>query len=185
MGYVPWRSVKGWVCLGCGECCKRYRVFLTAYEYVVIIKRFGSRFIDVSKTGDLCLKRVEGTCVFQDVNGLCQLQPLGLKPLACKVWPFKVQDAPAKGFWDEYASFNYADKTYYVYVNTDCNGINNGTFNDLIQAIREVIEIHRNPWRPQFYSTSRRVTLGLELQGIPLYLERPTSKPLWTYSGLR
>lgn len=157
MGYVPWRSVKSWACLGCGECCKRYRVTLTVYEYALIVKRLGPEFIEISETGDPCLRRVKGTCVFQDLNGLCQLQPLGLKPLACKVWPFKVQEAPARGYRSEYARFDYEGEAYYVYVNSSCNGVNAGTFNGLVQAIREVIEMRKNPRKPQFFSTSHRV----------------------------
>lgn len=151
MAYVPWRTLRGWACLACGECCKWYRVPLTSYEYARIVELLGAEFVEVSDAGDPCLRRVGGTCVFQDASGLCLLQPLGLKPIACKLWPFKVR----RGCDDPRALFVYEGEEYCVYVNVRCRGVNAGTLADLVRAICEVIELHKNPNKPQVYSTSR------------------------------
>lgn len=169
MAYVPWRAVRGWACLACGECCKWYRVPLTPYEYALIVETLGAGFVEVTGTGNPCLKRVGGTCVFQDASGLCGLQPLGLKPLACKAWPFRVQ----KRAGDRRALFVYEGEEYYVYVNTKCKGVNAGTFYDLVQAIREVIELRENPRRAQFFSTCHTVGVAPVL----LAAEKPATNP--------
>lgn len=146
--YTPWRRIKSWRCLACGKCCRHFSVPLRAIEYVQITNNFGDGVVTID-TGKPRLKKVGGTCVFQHPSGLCELQSLGLKPSACKLWPFAILD---KKHTD--AVFHFKGKKYYVYVNTSCMGINKGDPSELPLTVHEVIEISLNPDRPQACSTS-------------------------------
>jgi len=129
-------------------------VVLTAYEYALLIKLFGPWAVELDEHGDPCLRKVGGTCIFQSPTGLCRLQPLGLKPLACKVWPFKVREVKGSEHVEQDEMFVYKGKVYRVYVHSSCRGIGKGSEEGLINAIKEVIEIKKNPARPQVYTTS-------------------------------
>ncbi|PCN49856.1 hypothetical protein B6U99_07560 [Candidatus Geothermarchaeota archaeon ex4572_27] len=154
LSFIPWRRVGSWTCIGCGECCREFRVVLTAYEYALITKVFGTWAVELDEHGDPCLRKVGGACIFQSPSGLCKLQPLGLKPIACKVWPFKVREVkPSERVeWDEL--FIYNGRAYRAYVHSSCRGIGRGSEERLVNAIKEVIEIKRDPSRPQLYTTS-------------------------------
>ncbi|MEM2210833.1 MAG: YkgJ family cysteine cluster protein [Nitrososphaerales archaeon] len=152
--YVPWMSIKSWSCLTCGECCKQFKIILTPYDYAIISKRFGYNTIYIDNLGNPCLKKVNGKCIFQDANNLCSLQPLGMKPLACKIWPFIIYKRPKFEYKD--ALFRYKGEDYYVYVDKSypCPGVNKGNSEKLYRTIIELIEIQHNPSRQQLYSTS-------------------------------
>jgi len=166
LSYLPWRRVGSWHCLACGECCRKFTVILTTYEYALLTNLFGQRVVELNSRGDPCLRRVQGVCVFQSSEGLCRLQPLGLKPLACKVWPFKVVEVKNIGEAGEADLFIHGGRAYRVYVHSSCNGIGHGSREELVEAIKEVIEIKRNPHRPQLYSTARVKERGLSLRGL-------------------
>ena len=153
--YIPWRRIDSWSCLACGECCRRFRPSLTAYEYALILDTFGPSYIGSSGLGKPCLRMVRGRCVFQNKAGLCSLQPLGMKPLACKLWPFRIKGKTARDTDEDEAIFQHKGQAYYVYVDPSCNGINQGDPRELPKVIHEVIEISKEPRKSQFHSTSR------------------------------
>jgi len=134
---------------------------LSAYEYATLIKLFGPGVVEIDSHGDPCLKRVEGTCIFQSPEGLCELQPLGLKPLACKVWPFKVVKVEDPGYASLDELFVYRGEAYKAYVHSSCLGIGHGTRENLVEAIKEVIEVKKDPRRPQCYTTAQLKPLQL------------------------
>jgi len=82
-----------------------YRVPLRFYEYLKLrstgfVEERGTRFY---------IKKIGKKCPFQ-VGRLCSLQGT-IKPLACKLYPFKIRE---KG--EEEAEFEYKGETFYVYV---------------------------------------------------------------------
>ncbi|MCX8204618.1 MAG: YkgJ family cysteine cluster protein [Candidatus Nezhaarchaeota archaeon] len=154
MSYLPWRKAGSWACLACGECCRKFVVVLTPYEYARLTNFFGLGVVDIDKHGDPCLRQVSDTCLFQSEEGLCKLQPLGLKPLACKVWPFKVKKV-SEGRGVSYEElFTYRGEAYRVLIHSGCSGVGKGTWEGMVEAIKEVIEIKRNPETPQRFTTA-------------------------------
>ncbi|MEM2087149.1 MAG: YkgJ family cysteine cluster protein [Thermoproteota archaeon] len=155
---IPWRRLRSWACLRCGKCCSKFKVTLRPYEYAKISELMPEAVVPDVKP---FLRKIGGKCVFQNEYGLCDLQELGLKPFSCKVWPFLVYKKP-KSINPGEAEFHYNDEKYYVYLNQHafiCTGVNMGMPEELPNIIWEVIEIYKNPWRKQKYSTSRLVHL--------------------------
>ena len=155
MKYVSWKSLQSWACLGCGVCCKRYLVKLNDFE----IKPIADLFPDgiVEKNGEIYLRKHEDTCVYQ-MDSLCGLQPLGLKPLACKIWPFYISATPLPSVNDKdyKALFLWHGKERFVYVNTFCKGLNKINTPNIRGIVKEVTTVYSNPKIKQYHSTSRR-----------------------------
>ena len=156
MVFVPWRYVNSWSCNGCGICCREYQVVLTFHEWLKISKTYG---VGVTRSGlnkFYLAKRSDGSCIFlyRAPNGkyLCAIQ--NNKPLACKLWPFKIHNQPKYGREKE-ALFRYRGQDFFVYVDPFCPGIRWGTpsSNLIYNVIPELIEIALGFRRNQFYST--------------------------------
>ena len=79
-----------------------------------------------------------------------------MKPIACKLWPFKILSRPKYGRANE-AIFNYAGRRFYVYVDPFCPRIRWGKPSPelVYKVIPEFIEIALGRRVKQFYSTSR------------------------------
>jgi len=154
MKYVSWQSLKSWACLGCGVCCYRYIVKLNDIEIKAITGLFPDGVME--KNGLIYLRKHEGACVFL-MDDLCGLQPLGLKPLACKVWPFYISSTPLDSVEDEdyKALFLWHGKERFVYVNTFCKGLNKGATPNIRGSVKEIITVYSDPKLKQYYSTSR------------------------------
>lgn len=153
--YIPWRKIKAWSCLGCGSCCTHFRIILRPYEYALLTAVYGQETIQIDSTGNPCLRKVGGRCIFQDSYGWCILQPLGMKPLACKIWPFVVCSEAKSRYNPDEALFTYKGRDYYIYVDRShpCQGFNVGTLEKLYSTITEIIELQLKPSRQQLYST--------------------------------
>ena len=155
MEYIPWKQVNSWICLGCGKCCYRYAIQLQDDE-AAMIRKFCSDAVEERK-GRIYLRKVGEKCLFQSGKS-CALQPLGLKPMACKIWPFYVSTVPLSD-WDNskyQAQFLCRGKEFFAYVNTNCYGVNRGTKSNLRKVISEIIMLQANPKKQQHYSTSLR-----------------------------
>lgn len=153
--------MSSWRCIACGDCCRKFIVALTSYEVASLIKAFGYEVLEVDRYGGTYLKKVDGACIFQSYDGLCTLQPLGLKPLACKVWPFKVVEVKDLSSVWEKEFFSYRGRLYKACIHTFCRGIGRGCFKDLLMALKEVIELREQPTKFQIYSTALiATTLG-------------------------
>ena len=155
MEYVPWKQVNNWICLGCGKCCYRYAIQLKDDE-TAMIRKFFSDAVEERK-GRIYLRKVGKKCIFQSGKS-CALQPLGLKPIACKIWPFYVSTEPIRD-WDDrkyQSQFFCRGKEYFVYVNTNCYGVNKGIQSNLRKVISEIIMLQANPKEQQHHSTSLR-----------------------------
>jgi len=155
---IPWRYMQDWNCSACGLCCKGFDVVLDFPEWVNIVKTYGVSFTQPSISRFYLKRKSDGTCIFlYDFYGkwLCALQYT--KPVACKLWPFKISDKPKYGRPNE-AVYNYVDgKKLYVYLDPSCIGLRWGspTQDFLYSIIPEFIDIALGLRKKQFYSTSQ------------------------------
>ncbi|MDG6221961.1 MAG: YkgJ family cysteine cluster protein [Candidatus Bathyarchaeota archaeon] len=157
MNPVTWRTVKSWSCVGCGMCCKDYHVVLNFNEWISIVKHYGAGTTIPTPSKLLLGKRSNGTCCF--LNQFKNTPSCGLqhaKPLACKIWPFKVFDEPKFGQAGE-ALFLYRGRNLYVYVDPECTGINKGapTTDFKFKILPEFIDVALGLRQNQYYSTSK------------------------------
>lgn len=129
---VPWRKVHSWHCIACGACCREYIVPLRAHEY---LRLKWTGFVE-ERYGRFYIKKINKRCPFQ-VENLCILQG-ELKPVACKLYPFKIR---RKG--SESAIFEYRGEKFYVYVDVFCPNVVLGKPSEsLKRMIVEAIKIH-------------------------------------------
>jgi len=154
---LPWRNVASWNCIACGMCCRGFHVVVGFNEWVKIVGAYG---VGVTESGldKLYLKkREDGTCVFLHKfydTWLCGLQHM--KPKACKLWPFKVLGRPKYGRPNE-ASYRYADRRLFIYLDSSCMGIKWGypTQEFAHGTLTELVEIALGIRAKQYYSTSK------------------------------
>lgn len=155
--YVPWREIRSWRCLACGMCCSRFNIPLRSYEYAQIFQVFGPQVMSLHHSGNSYLKKVKNKCVFQEDSGECFLQQMGLKPVACKLWPFAVSQRKIKQKDNRRAIFHHQGERYYVYIKPSCPGINQGRPKNLPSILHEIVEISINPTKLQEHSTSQQL----------------------------
>jgi len=154
---VPWRYIENWNCKACGVCCKGFEVVLDFPEWINIVKTYGVDYT-VPGLSRLHLKhKSDGTCVFLGNyygSWLCQLQ--FLKPMACKLWPFKISDKPIYGRPRE-AEYSMNSMKLYAYVDPSCVGLRWGTPSTEFVSfvLPEFIDMALGQRRKQYYSTAR------------------------------
>ena len=154
---VPWRNVKSWNCVECGLCCRDYHVVLNFNEWTNIVRNYGVAATIPSVSKLLLGKKVDGTCCFltcTNDNCFCGLQYM--KPLACKIWPFKVHDHPKFDNPNE-AVYRYRDRSFFIYVDPACTGLSWGkpTPEFKYKALPEFVDVATGLRRKQLYSTSQ------------------------------
>ncbi|MEM2896403.1 MAG: YkgJ family cysteine cluster protein [Candidatus Bathyarchaeia archaeon] len=176
MRAIPWSKLRSWSCLGCGVCCKMYNVLLTLYEAVTFLRKFGMDVLIPNLRGFYLRKTLDGKCIFQNEyfgKSLCRIQ--AIKPLACKLWPFRILKYP-KYEERELAKFAYKDDVFYVYVDPACRGLSLGNPSEelVTKTIPEFIKIFLGIKQTQFYSTSRMIYQALPASALivsgPSYL---------------
>ncbi len=145
---LPWRLFHSWGCLMCGECCEKFEVSLTPSEAAFLVREYGRGVVE-RRGGKVYLRRVGGRCIFQDGRA-CGIQDH--KPSACKVWPFKVLDYPLRVDDRWMAEYVFAGRTFYVYVNTFCRGLNRGV--PMWMVIPEAVALHLGLTGKQTFTTS-------------------------------
>lgn len=152
--YIPWQRIKSWVCLRCGQCCRQFKIIITPYEYAKL-SHYSQILVQIDNSGDPVLRKVNGRCIAQDQYGSCLLQKVGMKPVACKIWPFTIFSNPKHR--EPEALFIHEGKEYFVYVDRaySCPGINKGTPEMLPATIQETMEIYMGRKVNQLLSTSR------------------------------
>lgn len=156
MKLVPWSQVSHWRCIGCGECCK-LTVQVTANEWLNLTRLYGPQLVEQDITGFYLRKTLDNLCPFLQrfpERFACGLQPM--KPLACKIWPFRICDNSRYGYHDE-SYFKHKNGEFYVYAYPTCPGISYGKPTDefMNRIIPEFIDIRLGLTRTQTYSTSR------------------------------
>jgi len=77
-----------------------------------------------------------------------------MKPIACKLWPFRILNRPKYGKTRE-ALFNYKGRRLYVYIDPSCPEIRWGKPSSIMinHVIPEFIEIALGIRKKQVYST--------------------------------
>jgi len=154
---IPWREVCTWSCTACGKCCVGYHVPLKMDEYVRVAKIYGYNAFDFG-LGRVYLKQTfNGQCIFQHPSQgrwVCELQ--SIKPLACKLFPFRIHSKPiySRGDRSEYVSNG---QTFYIYLDPDCEGIVFGKPSErfLKQILPEVVQIGLGQRWKQKFTTSK------------------------------
>jgi len=154
---VPWRNVKSWNCVECGMCCRDYHVVLNFNEWINIVRNFGVESTIPSVNKLFLGKNSDGTCCFLNQVGnacVCGLQYT--KPVACKIWPFKIFLDPKFGSQNE-ALYKYRDSNFFVYVDPACTGLRWGkpAQDFLYRTLPEFIDVAVGLRKQQFYSTSK------------------------------
>jgi len=154
---VPWRYVESWNCLACGLCCKGFDVVLDFPEWINIVKAYGVDYTQPGISRFYLKRKTDGTCVFLGNyygNWLCSLQHM--KPMACKLWPFKISDKPKYGRPNE-ARYNTANIKLYIYVDPSCAGLRWGNPSPefMHTILPEFVDLALGQRLKQFYSTAR------------------------------
>ena len=85
---------------------------MRSFEYAKIVS-FRPDAIELDNLGNPYLRKVDGRCIFLEKGRFCGLQPYGLKPFACKIWPFNVYSIQKSGSVGK-SEFLYRNKEYYV-----------------------------------------------------------------------
>ncbi len=156
---IPWARVRDWSCLACGECCKWFMIPLRADELARILHTFGEWAIEFKLTKAYIRKPYSGSrCIFQyrmRDKWLCILQEMGMKPVACKLWPFIPLIKPKYGREQE-AVFEHSGERFYIYVDPRCPGVTLGrpSLHLLQKVLPEVIELRLGIRTKQRFTTS-------------------------------
>jgi len=124
---VPWGRIRDWNCIACSECCRHFSVPITREEWRTIVELYGLGFTTVIKRQPHLRSTISGRCIFQRwIQGrwLCTIQTV--KPLVCKLWPFRVCNHPEHGD-PESASFIHRRRQIFVYCDQRCSGVSAGS----------------------------------------------------------
>jgi Fe-S-cluster containining protein len=153
---IPWRYVKSWRCTCCDICCKQFRVVLKFNEWLNLVRIYGVGVTSTSLNKLYLGKKTDGSCLFLGNyigKFYCRLQ--NMKPLACKLWPFKIFNKPKYGRPKE-SFFNYKGRRLFVYIDPFCPQIKFGkpTAKIVYNIIPEFIEIALGSGLKQFHSTA-------------------------------
>ena len=154
---VSWRNVKTWNCVKCGMCCRDYKVVLNFGEWVNLVRNYGVATTIPSVNKLLLGKKLDGTCYFlTPLGGNCTCGLQYMKPLACKIWPFKIFLDPKFGSPNE-ALYRYRNRNFFVYVDPACTGLSWGipTPEFKYKKLPEFIDVAVGILRKQLYSTSK------------------------------
>ncbi len=123
---IPWREVASWSCQACGNCCRGYRVPLKMDEYAKVANTYGSSVLEYG-VGRVYLRNGrDNRCIFQQPlmgRWICTIQ--GMKPTACRNFPFQIHHQPIYSRGDN-SAYVIGDKKFYIYLDPDCEGVIQG-----------------------------------------------------------
>lgn len=156
MRVVPWSQVRSWRCNACGICCRQYDVVLKFPEWLSIVRNFGVGYTTPGLNKFFLRRRPDGSCAFLHETrnvSICGLQHV--KPLACKLWPFKVLNRPRFGN-PRNAVYARGNRRLFVYIDSACTGLVFGvpTREFAYSVIPEFIEIASGLRQKQFKTTA-------------------------------
>lgn len=157
MKLIPWSQMESWSCVRCSTCCRHTTVQLTTQEWLSLTRLYGFGIIGQDVNGLYLRKTINDQCPFlyKSVNGwVCWLQHI--KPLACKLWPFRISSTPRYSRSSE-ACFSYKNQEFYIYAYPQCPGIVLGKPSKLLtyRILPEFLNIRLGLQREQLYSTSK------------------------------
>ncbi len=124
------------------------------WEWTRITQVYGGSVTEISADG-LFLKKRQGRCIFQHRrNGkwLCSIQ--NMKPVACKLWPFKILRRPKYGKAAE-SALEVGGRKMFAYVDPLCKGLRFGNPSEefLTKILPEFVGISLGSYSDQQYST--------------------------------
>ena len=157
---IPWSEVNSWSCVACGNCCRGYSVPLKPNEYAKISHIYGMNVFRFG-LGKVYLKNGRNNrCIFQRPSmgrWICSLQ--GIKPHACKLFPFRVYHKPVYGRGDG-SAYNFNGRTYHIYMDAECHGVVSGKPNErfLKKVVPEMIQISMGVRYKQKFTTSKYIS---------------------------
>ncbi|UCH57214.1 MAG: YkgJ family cysteine cluster protein [Candidatus Bathyarchaeota archaeon] len=149
-----------WSCVACGKCCLGYRVPLKLDEYAKVARVYGIGVLEFG-LGKVYLKNSQGNrCVFQRPSldrWVCSLQ--AMKPLACKLFPFRIQSKPAYKRGDT-SAYRFRGNDVYVYMDPECDGIRIGKPSRRFryEVLPEILQIGFGERVKQKYTTSKYIS---------------------------
>jgi len=157
---IPWREVANWGCRACGNCCIGYRVPLKMDEFVKVGNACGQSVFEYGMGKVYLRNGPDRRCVLQRPlmdRWICTVQ--GLKPTACRLFPFRIQNKPVYPRGDN-SSYKLGDKTYYIYLDSACEGIILGqpTQRFATQVLPEILRNGLGNAQKQKYSTSKYIS---------------------------
>ncbi len=133
------------------------QVQLTTSEWLNYGQTYGHSFIGEGVDGFYIRKTLDNWCPFlyrQPADRFCSLQQT--KPLACRLWPFRVTNQPTLGN-EEAARFQHRNSIHYVYVVPFCRGITYGRPTEFFAkyVIPEFLDMRLGLRREQYHSTRK------------------------------
>lgn len=159
MSLIPWSRIGSWECTNCGLCCSRFKIILGQGERDDISAQFGQGAIidhDIIPK----IRKYNGGCFFQrweNEYSYCLLHNTGLKPSACRIFPFLVSPKPLRKRYARDSYYDFRGQVLCIYANSRCPSLKPGSpSNDLVEKILpEIAEIAINNRSKQRYSTSQ------------------------------
>jgi len=157
---IPWSEVSSWACKACGKCCLGYRVPLKPDEYARVAKMYGFNVVDYG-LGKIYLKHGQGNrCIFQRPSQgrwICSLQ--GIKPMACRLFPFRLHSKPVYSRGDR-SEYHFGGRKYHIYLDPDCSGVNPGkpSARFVNSIIPEILRSGMGARFKQKYTTSKYIS---------------------------
>jgi Fe-S-cluster containining protein len=128
-------------------------------EYIHVGKHYGLNVMEFG-VGKVYLKnKKNGRCVFQRPlmnRWICTLQ--GTKPTACRLFPFRIHNKAIYRKGDN-ASVRFQEKTYYLYLDPECKGVEGGPPSPRFkeQIVPEIMRIGIGLPVKQKYTTSKSI----------------------------
>ncbi len=184
--HLPWRRVSSFTCYQCGLCCYHFMVPLKPIE-AKILASLGAPLKTIA--GKVYIGKEPGTqCPFLFRAGgkeLCSLDLMGIKPVACKLWPIYVYERPVHGHAEE-AYINYRG-SFYVYFDARCPGVKRGKANLRVEeTVKEAIDIWLGVRREQRLTHGLLEPVEQKAKGGPRYpLDGPPPEVLKRYLSYR
>jgi Fe-S-cluster containining protein len=129
-------------------------------EFVKVANSFGSDKLEYG-VGKVYIKvRPDRRCFFHAASSgrwICTLQ--GIKPIACKLFPFRIQKEPIYKRGDN-SQIKIFGKTYHIYLDPVCRGIEYGRPSQrfLGKVVPEIVTIGLGVAQKQRYSTSKYIS---------------------------
>jgi Fe-S-cluster containining protein len=128
-------------------------------EMIIVSSQYGQKVLEYGVGKAYLKNQSNGRCVFQRPlmgRWICTLQRA--KPTACRLFPFRMHSKPL--YKDgENAKVTIGDKTYYLYMDPDCNGIVLGQPIERFrtQIVPEIVKIGIGLPVKQRFTTSKSI----------------------------
>ncbi len=159
-GLIPWTSINNWACQACGNCCIGYRVPLKMDEFVRVTNTYGPDKVEYG-LGKVYLRvGPNRRCIFQRPTmsrWICTLQ--GMKPLACRIFPFRLHKNPIYKRGDN-SLISFNGEKYHLYLDPVCKGVIHGKPSERFvnMVIPEILKTGIGIAQKQKYSTSKYIS---------------------------